>query len=111
MVRAGSLRKRYVVFSYRGPPMTEDQLRRGLYSEALEFFGELGLSLAALKLMEFDSASGRGLLRCRRDYLDKVLGFLALVSSLDGSAARLVALKSSGTLKSLGMDEASTHSR
>ncbi len=111
MVKAGALRKRYVLFRYSGRPVDEESLKRSLYAEALKFFGELGLSHAALKLVSFDSSSNTGILRCERGYLDNVLGFLALISSLDGSEARLVAVKSSGTRRSLESELASIHSR
>lgn len=101
MVKAGSLRKRYILFSYEGGEADEASLKRALYSEALKFFGELGLSHAALKLVSYDKEKKTGVLRCERSHLDSVLGFLALLSSLDGSDARLRAVKSSGTLKSL----------
>ena len=109
MVKAASLKKRYILFEFSGPEMDEEQLKRALYAEALKFFGEYGLSYAALKLLSFDKSKKTGIVRCERDYLDKVLGFLALLSSLDGSSARLIALKSSGTLKSFGLELDSTH--
>ena len=110
MVKADSLRKRYVLFKSSGN-FSEESLKRALYAEALKFFGELGLSYAALKLIKFDPVSNTGIIRCERDYLDKVLGFLALISSLEGSDARFIAVKSSGTLKSLGSALLSTHSK
>ena len=102
MVKSGSLRKRYILFELRGPSLGEDALRQALYAEALRFFGELGLSHVALKLVAFNN--NKGILRCERAHLDSVLGFLALVDSLDGTPARLVSLKSSGTLRSLEFD-------
>lgn len=111
MAKSGSLRKRYVLFSYSGPATDEGQLKRALYAEALRFFGELGLSHAAIKLVSFDKGKNAGILRCERDHLDSVLGFLALISSLEGSETRLVAVRSSGTLKSLENEFLSTHSR
>lgn len=101
MVRAHSLKKRYVLFELRGASPDAESLRRQLYDEALRFFGEFGLSRAALKLVQFDPASRRGIIRCERDALGDVLGFLALVDSLGGAPARLVAMKSGGTIKSL----------
>jgi RNase P/RNase MRP subunit POP5 len=101
MTRARSLKKRYILFELRGSECDEEKLKRSLYAEALRFFGELGLSCAALKLVSYDSAKKQGILRCERDYLEKALGFLALLDSLDGLPARTVSLKSSGTLKSL----------
>lgn len=114
MAKAGSLKKRYILFELRAEPrghgaVDEESLKRAIYAEALKFFGEFGLSHAALKLVGYDKNKKTGILRCERDYLDNVLGFLALVSSLDGSPARLVAMKSSGTLRSLASEFASTH--
>jgi len=95
------LKKRYISFELRGPDMGENSLKKAIYSEALRFFGEFGLSEAALKLVEYNSDTKKGILRCERDYLDKTIGFLALISSLEGTEARLIPIKSSGTVKSL----------
>ena len=111
MVKAGSLRKRYVSFGYLGPDLDEEALKRAIYAEALRFFGELDLSYAALKLISYDRKEMKGILRCERDYLDKVLGFLALVDSLDGAPARLIAARSSGTLKALCKTEESAQAK
>jgi len=101
MVKAGALRKRYILFAFEGPAMDEESLKRALYAEALTFFGELGLSEAALKLVSYDGKTNKGIIRCERDYQEKVLGFLALVNSLGSAEVRLKASKSSGTIKSL----------
>ncbi|MBU0532486.1 Rpp14/Pop5 family protein [Candidatus Micrarchaeota archaeon] len=103
MVKVLSLKKRYIAFELRGKEMNEKELKHAIYTEALTFFGEYGLSYAALKLIEYNPVTKRGILRCERDYKDKVLGFLAL------SEIRLVALKSSGTLKSLESTLSSIH--
>ena len=109
MVKARALKKRYILFRYEGPEMDEKSFKHALYKEALRFFGELGLSYAALKLISYKDR--KGILRCERDYLDKALGFLALLSSLDGSEARFIAVKSSGTLKALESTTESIHER
>jgi RNase P/RNase MRP subunit POP5 len=102
MVKAAAMRKRYVLFELRSAePAEEEALKRALYAEALRFFGELGMSRAAFKLVEFDAKANRGIIRCERSHLDTVLGFLALVSSLDGKIARVRSLKSSGTIAAL----------
>lgn len=102
MVRAGSLRKRYISFELRmQPAMDAESLKKALYSEALRFFGEYGLSNVALKLVEFDTTKNIGILRCERGHLDEVLGFLALLDSLDGKPARVRTKKSSGTIAAL----------
>jgi len=109
MVKARSLKKRYILFEFEGPELDENSLKHGLYKEALRFFGELGLSYAALKLISYDPKKKKGILRCERDYMDKVLGFLALLSSFDGSEARFITVRSSGTLKSLERVVEETH--
>ncbi|MCI0503724.1 hypothetical protein L0Y65_03360 [Candidatus Micrarchaeota archaeon] len=110
MTKARALKKRYILFDLQCPVgLGAEQLKRALYAEALKFFGELGLSYAALKLVSYDEKERRGIIRCERDYLDKALGFLALLNALDGAEARIVAIKSSGTIRSL--TESSTHSR
>jgi len=101
MVKAGALRKRYILFESKGTEMEEERLKQGIYAEALRFFGEYGLSSVALKLVSYDKAAKTGILRCERSHLEDVLGFLALVESLDSRPARLVAKKSSGTIRSL----------
>ncbi len=109
MTKARALKRRYVLFELRGPDLDEPALKRAIYAEALSFFGELGLSHAALKLVSYDNKTRRGILRCERDYLERALGFLALVSALGGAQARLVALESSGTLH--GLVAEATHAK
>lgn len=107
MTKARALKRRYILFEIRSPAeMAEERLKRALYAEALKFFGEYGLSYAALKLVSFDKDKKTGIIRCEREYLDRVLGFLALLGALDGAEARLVTLKSSGTIKSLAPAQA-----
>ncbi len=101
MVKARALRRRYILFEFRGQDCEEQDLKKAIYAEALKFFGEYGLSFVALKLVAYSKEKKLGVLRCEREKLQEVLGFLALVNSLGNSPARLISLKTSGTLKSL----------
>lgn len=111
MTKAGALKRRYVAFKLEGIRLNEFELKKAINKEALRFFGEYGVSFLALKLMKYSEESRVGILRCHRDHLNEVLGFLALLSSLDGKSARLRSLKSSGTLSSLESIESSAHFR
>ena len=111
MVKAGALRKRYILFELRNAEFDKEALKRAIYAEALRFFGEFGLSHVALKLVDYNTAKKQGILRCERTHLEEVLGFLALLDSLDGKAARVAALRSSGTLKALDAEFSLTHER
>ena len=105
MTKARALKKRYILFQLRGSNLDGEPLKRAIYAEALKFFGEYGLSEVALKLVKYDFPTKKGVLRCERNHLDKGLGFLALVDFLDGAEARLIAVKSSGTLKALETED------
>ena len=63
-------------------------------------FGEY-LLFVALKFVSLDQANRIAILRCNRDFVSETLGFLALVSSLNGRRARMISLATSGSIKGL----------
>ena len=106
MVKASALKKRYILCevkfaSNEYASTSENELKRGIYNEALKFFGEYLLSFVALKFVEYDAEKKMALLRCNRDFYGEVLGFLALINQLNGKKTRVIAKKASGTIKSL----------
>ena len=86
MVKAGAMKKRYIQFKYEGPAMPADEIKRGIYNEAMKFFGELGISYAGLKLLEFDE---REFLEQNahtwKKSLDSWLWLVQLIPNLQGS--------------------------
>lgn len=98
MVRAKGPKRRYVLFEVKGK-FSEDELKQGLYAEALKFFGEYGSSFVQLKLMEYDGKNG--ILRCERGKVEEVVGFLALVNELNGKKVRLISKRTSGMINKL----------
>ena len=103
MVKAGALKKRYISFTVKGDgnSFSEEEFKRGFYSEALKFFGEYGLSFVSLKVHEYNATTGKGVIRCARDKVDEVRGFLALINEINGKKARVVAEKTSGAVGNL----------
>ncbi len=102
MVKASALRKRYILATVQFADTrtsNESELKRGIYNEALKFFGEYLLSFVALKFVEYVEAKKTILIRCNRDFYHEVLGFLALIGSLNGIKARVIAKRVSGTIK------------
>lgn len=93
MVKIGSLRKRYILFSLL-KAVKKDEFEREIYKQALRFFGEYGFSKAAFKLIEFDGE--KGMIRCEREHLKQTLGFLALLEE-----PRIKVSEVSGTIKGL----------
>ena len=99
MVKSESLHRRYILFKC-DVELDEKSLSDGLIYELLKFFGEYGTSEACFKLISYDQKNNRGIIRCHRKYLEKMLGFLAILSKLKDIPIRIVALSSSGTIKS-----------
>ncbi len=93
------LKKRYISFTLKGN-FSEEELSRALYKHSLNFFGEYGLSQRTIKLIEF--SKDEGILLVNRGAADEVLGMLALISELDKKPARLIAKRTSGTMRALG---------
>jgi hypothetical protein len=56
MVKAAAMKKRYILFALKGE-LDSQRLKGALTKEALRFFGELGLSEAAIKILAFDIKS------------------------------------------------------
>jgi RNase P/RNase MRP subunit POP5 len=104
MVKAGSLKKRYISFIVKldvGVTLGEEEFKRGFYAEAVRFFGEYGLSFVSLKVHEYDAAKRKGVVRCSRDKIDEVRGFLALINEINGKKVRVIADKTSGIVSHL----------
>ncbi len=68
-------------------------LRQGFFS----FFGELGCSKLKYKIIEYNETNGEGIILVNREMFEDVLAFLAI----EQKDFRIVAKKSSGTLKAL----------
>ncbi|MBI5051398.1 hypothetical protein HZC08_01430, partial [Candidatus Micrarchaeota archaeon] len=98
MTKAGALRKRYIHFEVNGSEFKEEELKRGLYEQGLKFFGEYELSFVGLKLIEYRPAGRNGVLRCTRDKVEEVLGFLALINELNGERTRVISKKTRAIL-------------
>lgn len=101
MYSALKFKKRYIVFQTKGENALEEDIKHGLYSFLLKFFGEYGYSELGYKLLQYDEKSGMGLIRCDRGALYKILGALALIENVNGKKTRTIALASSGTIKTL----------
>lgn len=104
MVKATALKKRYILCEIKfanNDSFSETEIKKGIYNEALKFFGEYVSSFVALKFVEYDANKKSALIRCNRDFYSEVLGFLALINYLNGKKARVIAKKASGTIKSL----------
>ncbi len=94
------MKKRYILFTLKGD-LGKDELSNGIYKYSLRFFGEQGLSTHIVRLMEFDEKKKEGILLVNRDAANSLLGMLALINEMGGKKARIIAKKTSGTIRSL----------
>lgn len=94
------MKKRYILFDLQGN-LGKDELSREIYKYSLRFFGEHGLSTHVIRLIEFDEKKKEGILLVNRDAANNLLGMLALVNEMGGKPARIIAKKTSGTLRAL----------
>lgn len=116
LVNANTLRKRYIACEIKFANnnenlLSENEIKRAIYNEALKFFGEYLLSFVALKLISYDQNKKIAILRCNRNFHGEVLGFLALINSLNGKKARTIAKEISGTIKGIERKLSSRHNR
>jgi RNase P/RNase MRP subunit POP5 len=73
-------KKRYVLFKieFEGGKLSRQQVIQALNEAVSDFLGELGLSKARLKLLEFDEGKQEGVFRCSNEELEKVIAAVAL---------------------------------
>jgi len=94
-------KKRYVSFvlSVEGAAPTPSETKGMVHEHFLAFFGELGISALAFKLVKYDSKTGKGVLRCAREKVDETVFCMACMKESGGKTARLEPLSTSGTIR------------
>jgi len=100
MTKARVPRTRHILFE-TDAEFREDEVKKGINSAALRYFGEYGISFLNLRLIEYDSKTKTGILQCGRGKVDEVLAFLALITELNGKKARVITKRTSGTINKL----------
>ena len=94
-------KKRYVSFSLslEGRPPIRADAKKIVHEHFLAFFGELGISSLAFKLVEYDEKKGYGILRCERSRVDEAVFCMSLLCEFGGKPCRLEPLTTSGSVK------------
>lgn len=97
-------KKRYLAFRIAGPDtdaLSESEVRDGIYESLLSFFGELGFSTLGFKLIRYNHKRKTGIMRCERGRMPLLQAAVALVNELGGKRARIMGIRTSGTILSL----------
>ncbi|MCX8194961.1 MAG: hypothetical protein N3G22_02535 [Candidatus Micrarchaeota archaeon] len=101
MKPSSRFKKRYISFSLskEGAPPTMEEAKKIIHEHFLSFFGELGTSSLAFKLVKYDEKTGRGLLRCAREKTDEAIFCMACLKEWSGKSCRLEPVSTSGSAK------------
>ena len=97
-------KNRYIVFHIFVDGLSvipKEEFSKQLRQHFLVCFGVLGLPMHRLKLIVFDSPSGKGIVRCAHTSKEAVIAALSVWSMYAGKKAVVRALQTSGTLKTL----------
>lgn len=94
--------RRYLSFWIAGERDYDgEQVINAIREGVFDLFGAQGLSRIEPKLIDFDAAEQRGVLRCDRAYMADARAALTFVTRVGNSTATIHVEKVSGTIKSL----------
>ena len=95
-------RRRYLGFNIDGPGNIDEKSVYNALTEAVSrIYGVYGLSRANLKLIEYSTVEGVGIVRCNHDFLREVRASFGLIDNINGESACIHVGRVSGTIKSL----------
>ena len=92
-------RRRYIVFEVVPARVGREEVERAIEDTARSVLGLVGLADSALKLVEFNEATGRGVLRVRHTHKYVALAVLGLVRRAGGRQVMLVPLATTGSIR------------
>jgi RNase P/RNase MRP subunit POP5 len=96
-------RRRYLLFHLhsRGSPVDEKHLNTAIWKNLLSLYGEVHAADSRLYLLDFDEASGVGVLQCNASSLQQVITAAALMGEIEATQVSFEPRKTSGTIKGL----------
>jgi len=81
--------------------VTEEQFSQALWASILKYFGEIGLSHIAPKIISYDSRKSSAVVAFAKDYVTELHAALAFITRVNESDTLMLPLKTSGTIKGL----------
>jgi len=93
-------RNRYIVFEFiSDSKFSREDITKAIWSSALEFLGDFGLSRISLKIIEWNTDSQRGILKVSHKSTDDIRAALTLVKEINRIPIIFHVFGISGTLK------------
>ena len=94
--------RRYLLIKICSPAsVTEEQFSQAMAASIMRYFGEVGLSRIAPKLIRFNSHESSAVVACAKDHANEMQAALAFIRQVGESEALMLPLKTSGTIKGL----------
>jgi len=95
-------RRRYLGFTVEGLNNLDDKIIGDtLFDAVSKYQGVKGLSMANLKLIEFNPENNFGIVRCSNTYIREVQASIALIDNIMGKLACIHVDRVSGTIRAL----------
>ncbi len=97
-------KKRYILFELHVEgvsAISPSRVEQALHAHLLQCFGVVGMPFMRFRFIHYDSARGRGVVRCAHYAKDAIISALVLFSQFEGKPATLRTLQTSGTIKTL----------
>ncbi len=97
-------KKRYILFALNVEGVSDiapSRAEQALHAHLLQCYGVVGMPFMRFRFIHYDSARGRGVVRCAHYAKDAIIAALVLFSQFEGKPATLRTLQTSGTIKTL----------
>jgi RNase P/RNase MRP subunit POP5 len=96
-------RRRYLLFHLHSDRQSIDakHLSTALWKSLLSLYGEIHAADSRLYLLDFDEATGLGVLQCNASSLQFVITAAAVIDEIEGVHVTFEPKKTSGTIKGL----------
>ncbi|MHA1679382.1 MAG: Rpp14/Pop5 family protein [Promethearchaeota archaeon] len=104
-------RQRYVkfsIFSNRNLEISAKPLANLVWRAYSRLYGEIKSGKAGFWIIEYDIEKQEGIIRCSHLVLDELITTLTLITRIDGEPVAIDTVKSSGTIKQLLHEPASS---
>ena len=96
------MKKRYIAFQVIGKDadkINENNIKSAFYKILNQLYGEIGFANLGFRLIEYKEK--KGIVRFRRQELDKGIASFAFIKNIENKETRLSPLSTSGSLKKL----------
>jgi len=94
--------RRYIYIKvYCAGTVTEEQFSQTLSASIVKYFGEIGLSQIAPKIIRYDSSKSSAVVAFAKDYAAELHAALAFITHVNESDTLMLPLKTSGTIRGL----------